>query len=564
MAVSGNGAGGVARKRSAGWREGLAAAIERREGQAYKWIVCGVTTMGSFMSLLDTTSVNIALPPIMANFGTDLETGQWVLTGYMLALAVVMPTTGYLAERLGSKRQYLLVLTAFTVCSLLCGLAWSIESLIFFRILEGLAGGMLQPLGMSIVLGVIRVEERGEFMGVLALPTLLAPILGPTLGGYLTQQISWRAIFTMNVPIGIIAVFCAFVVLPYEAPRHNLTFDRIGFLLSTAGFATTLLGFANGPHEGWTSPIVVGLLSCGLSCLAIWVIYEINVKDPLLDLRLFANPVYSASVGMMFIMMLSLFGFTFLMPIFLQRIRGLDPLQAGLIIFPQALASFVSMNVSGRLYNRLGPRPLIMIGLSILSLATWRMSYIDIDTSDLTITAILLVRGFSMGFLMMPLQTTALNAVPRERMARGTALTNVSQRLFGSFVTALLATIIQTRETFHYNVLSERVTAASLPATQFLDKLQSQFIHMGMTTAQAHRTALQALSRETSQMAGVLSFEDAFRFMFFACLTGFVLGQLIPRMKEVHRVALTSGQAIRPAAPAAEPAPAAAAAAADD
>lgn len=512
-------------------------ALEAKDGQAYKWLVCAATTIGAFMSLLDTTAVNIALPPIMMNFGTDVETGQWVLTAYMLAMAVVMPTTGYLAERLGSKRLYLLVLAGFTTASLLCGLAWSIESLIVFRTLQGLSGGMLQPLGMSIVLQVIRVEERGNFMAVLALPTLLAPILGPTAGGYLVDAISWRTIFMMNVPIGAVAIFACLIILRETPLRRNLTFDALGFLLSSLGFSTTLLGFAYGPDNGWTSTEVVSLLGCGLACLVLWVIAELRARDPMLDLRLFANRVYTVSVFGMWLLMLGLFSFGFVMSIFLQQVRQLDPFQAGLILFPQAIFSFISMNVAGKLYNRLGPRPLILVGFSLLSLATWLMTSLSVDTSDRAITLIMIVRGFSMGFLMMPLQTTALNAVPRERMARGTALTNVSQRVVSSFATALLATVLQQRENFHYAILTERVTAAPGAATAFLLRAQQDFLHMGMSAAQAQRATLAVLSRQAHQAAAALAFDDAFRVMFGCCLLGFVLVVLIPGREQVQRVA---------------------------
>lgn len=494
-------------------RTGLRAALATKEGQTYKWIALAVTSIGPFMALLDTTAINIALPPIMTSFATDVRTAQWILTGYLLALAVIIPATGYVAERLGYKQLFLLVLGLFTASSLLCGLAWSIHSLIAFRVLQGLGGGMLQPLSTSIVLQVIRAEERAEFMAVLGLPALLAPILGPTVGGYLVERIGWRVIFTMNIPVGLLATVLCWAVLRDYPRRRELTFDWRGFVLSAVAFSSLLLGFSNGADLGWTAPMVAVPLALGACALAAWIWVELTQADPLLDLRLFAKPVFLTSTGVIFTLMLSLFGFTFLMPIFLERVRGLGPMEAGLIIFPQALASFPTMNVAGKLYKRTGPRPLALLGLSLLALATWLMSRVTVATSDHAITGIMVLRGVAMGLVASSLQTAALTVVSRARAARGTALMNVSQRLFGSFATALLATIIHTGEASH------RVALAQASGTS-------------------------QLSAQLQETAAVLAFNDAFRFMFAICLLGLGIALFIPTGEKLRRAAQEAERAV--------------------
>ena len=272
-------------------------AAGREGGFDQRWLALSVTTIGSFMSILDSTIVNIALPSVMKDFHANLEDGQLVLTIYLLALAVVIPLSGFLAERVGLKRMYMITLACFTLGSALCGSAWNLDSLVGFRALQGLGGGMLQPLGMALVFTLITPIERGYFMGLLGLPMLLGPILGPTLGGYLVQYSSWRFIFYINLPIGLLNLVLAWWLLKERPRRADARLDLRGFGLSLLAFPAILLGLSEGEQLGWTSPLVLGLLGGGVVALGAFIVAELKHHQPLLQLKLFAHPIFSLAMA---------------------------------------------------------------------------------------------------------------------------------------------------------------------------------------------------------------------------------------------------------------------------
>ncbi|HLZ07810.1 MAG TPA: DHA2 family efflux MFS transporter permease subunit, partial [Chloroflexota bacterium] len=300
----------------------------------HKWWVLGIVVMGTFMSILDSTVVNIALPKLIAVFSTDVHGAQWVLTSYLLALAVVIPMTGYLQEKYGGKRIYMITITLFTMASALCGFAWSLNAMIFFRVLQGLGGGLIMPLGMSLLLREFRPEERGTALGIFGIPLMLGPAIGPTLGGYLVQYVDWRFIFFINIPIGIFAVFAASRVLR-ETPRQNAgKLDVWGVALVALGSASLLFGIGNGPADGWNSPSVIGEIALGICSLVAFVVVELRTAQPLLELRLFKSYNFSLSVFVTLIVQVALFGAIFLLPLFLQNLRGMGAMETGMMLIP--------------------------------------------------------------------------------------------------------------------------------------------------------------------------------------------------------------------------------------
>ncbi len=447
-----------------------------------RWLVLTVTSIGSFMSLLDSTIVNIALPSILRGFKADLDSGQLVLTVYLLALAVVIPISGFLAERVGMKRLYLLTLVLFTAGSALCGLAWNLQSLIFFRLLQGLGGGMLQPLGMAIVFTQITPLERGRFMGVLGLPMLLAPILGPTVGGYLVEYSSWRMIFLINLPIGAINVLLAIRLLSETPIRSDARLDFKGFGLALVAFPCILLGFSEGETSGWTSPFVLGMFAAGLGALAAFVRVEMVHREPLLHVRLFERPMFALAMVINFVTQFSLFGLQFLLPLFLQTARGMTPAMTGLVMFPSGIASFVSMNAGGRLYNRLGPRKLVASGLVVLLVATVLLQGLSAQTNVLEIVGLFSLRGVAMGFCMMPVQTAAYNSIPQELMTRATAMVNMLFRIFGSMSTAILTTILAVSLTERGAPAGASITEGTAPLNFMVDAFHDAFLGMSLLT----------------------------------------------------------------------------------
>lgn len=507
---------------SAGLAVTAAASATRQRGLSYRWIVLLVTIIGLFMSILDQTVVNVALPHIIAVFNADVHSVQLVATGYALALAIVIPATGYLQDTFGAKRMWLLSLAAFTLGSAMCGLSWNTESLIVFRVLQGLGGGMLSPMAMAMIYQVVPVQERGTTMGILGIPLLVAPAIGPTLGGWLVEYVDWRLIFIINVPVGAAGLFLAITLLREFPTKPNLKFDLAGFLTAAIAFSCSLVALSNGPTDGWTAPYIVALLFTSALFFIAWIVVELRVPDPLLDLRLFKDFVFSMGVVVLFVVTVALFGATFLLPLFLQEIRGLGAMETGLLLLPQGLAAALAMPIGGRLFDRVGARPLLVFGLLLLAGATYMLINLDVTTPNGTLLIALVLRGLSMGFTFMPLQTAIMNRVPLEKINRGSSLTSAVRQLFASFGIAIVTTVLTNRESFHASMLSQRMTPA-LPAVQtIMGAARELALLHGWTAAQARQVLVTILSGEVQLRAAVLGFDDAFLVLMVLCLIAII------------------------------------------
>jgi EmrB/QacA subfamily drug resistance transporter len=488
-----------------------------------------VISLGAFMAILDTTIVNVALPRIIQVFQSNVSTGQLILAGYMLALAVVVPASGYLSDRFGTKRTYLVTILLFTVGSALCGLAPSIEGLIVFRVIQGLGGGMLMPLGMSLLFRVAPPSQRGTLMGAFGLPLLVAPMVGPTLGGYLVQYVDWRPIFTLNVPVGILALIAGMVILRETPTREGARFDWAGFILSATAFSCAMLAMEQAPHDGWSSPNVVILLAIAATAFPCWIVVELAQEQPLLDLTILTNRTYFLGTCINFVTTTGMFSAMFLLPLFLQNVRGLGALDTGLLLFPQAIAASMSMQVSGRLLDRFGPRLVVIPGLMVMSVATWLLSGLDLNTPDNTIRAVLFLRGLSMGMVMMPTTAVSMDTIPPHLISRATALTNVLRQLFSAFGTGMFATVLTFREQFHHANLIQDVTATNVAAVRVLTATQTAMLERGMSDAAALVAGLNALLRQVEQVAKVRSFDDCFLIATTIALCGLVPACMLKR-----------------------------------
>jgi EmrB/QacA subfamily drug resistance transporter len=394
------------------------------------------------MSILDTNIINIALPSILKDFDSSLQNGQLVITSYVMALAVVIPVSGFLGERIGMKRLYMITLACFTVGSALCGLAWNVQSLIFFRVLQGLGGGMLQPVGMAIVFTMIAPIERPRFIALLGIPNLLAPLLGPSFGGYLVEFANWRLVFLINVPIGLVDIFLAYHLLKETPVRTGTRMDFRGFAYAALAFPCLLLAMSRGSEYGWDSPSALVLFAVGAVALAAFIRHELTDPDPMLRLRLFSIPMFRLSLIIQWIGIFSLFGLNVVIPLYLQRVHGLGAAAAGRVLLPMGIVAFATLNLSGSLYNRLGPRPIVMCGLGVLSATTFLWSRVTPGTSTLILTLLVAARGLGQGMFGQMVQVVSYNSVPEGELPRATALVNVCQRLATAFSTAILTTVL--------------------------------------------------------------------------------------------------------------------------
>jgi EmrB/QacA subfamily drug resistance transporter len=491
-------------------------------GLAYHWQALIVIVLGSFMVVLDTTIVNVALPRVIQVFGTNVNEGQLVLTGYMLALAVIMPATGYAADTFGAKRVYLIVIGLFTVGSALCGLAPNIEGLILFRVIQGLGGGMVMPLGMSILFQVAPPAQRGAIMGIFGLPLLVAPVIGPTLGGYLVEYVDWRPIFTLNIPVGILAFIAGTVILRETPTHHSTRFDWAGFILSSIGFSAAMLALEKAPEDGWGSLNVIVMLLIAAAAIPCWIVVELSQEQPLLDLSVLRDRTYLVATLVTFVTTIAMYSSLFLLPLFLQNVRGLGAMETGMLLLPQALAAAVMMPIAGRLLDRFGPRPLVIPGLLALAYATWLLVKLDPSTPDSSIRIVLLLRGFAMGIMMMPVMTVAMDTIPPHQISRASALSNVLRQLFGAFSTAVFASILLDRQQFHTAALSATISPENIAALSVLSAAKVQMLQQGLSEMAANAVGLMALSRQVGLAAAVRGFDDCFYLATFVTLAGLI------------------------------------------
>jgi DHA2 family multidrug resistance protein len=436
-----------------------------------------------------------------------------VLTAYILTLGVVTPTSAFFSDRWGIKRFYIISLVLFTVGSALCGLAWSLPTLIFFRILQGIGGAALFPMSITLLFREFPPHERGTAMGLFGIPALLAPAIGPTLGGYLVTSVDWQLIFYINVPVGIIAVILASVFLRESRPEAHLSFDVLGFVFAALGLAMVLYGLSDASTDGWGSSKILGLLIGGSLVLVMFVVTEIIIANrggqPLLDLRLFTNGPFRASNIANLFVVFSLFGGLFLFPIYLQNLRGLSAFQSGLLLLPQALASMVSVVAGGRLVDRIGVRAVMIPGLLALAIVNWQLAFITLYTPFWWLQFMLIVRGLAFGLVVQPLTVAALSEIPPRQLNQASSINTVVRSVSSSLGIAILATLVQTQSKIHYTHLAEQVTATS-PLGQLVSGLQAAFVARGADTLTARITALQLIARFVQRQAYMLAIQDAF------------------------------------------------------
>ncbi len=411
---------------------------------AYVWRISIVVILGAIMSILDTTIVNVAL----ATLGRDLHAGisqiQWVVTGYMLSLAAVIPVSGWAAERFGAKQVYLVSLALFTAASALCGLADSSTQLIIFRVLQGVGGGMILPVSQLMMAQAAGPERMGRVMSIVAVPAMLAPILGPTIGGLIVDNISWRWIFYVNVPIGIIAVIAAWRTLPRVEPKRTHALDVRGLILMSTGLPILTYGLAEiGSTGSFTSPKVVVSIVLGLALIAAFAIHALRVRYPLLDLRLYRRPTFSSASLAMFCLGAALFGGMILLPLYWQTVRHETVFDTGLLTAPQGLGMALIMPLAGRLTDRYGGGPLALFGVTVTAIMTIPFGFVGAHTSVAWLSGAMFARGVGIGFAFMPAMAAAFASLDRSELPQATPQLNVLQRVGGSLGTALLAVILQ-------------------------------------------------------------------------------------------------------------------------
>jgi EmrB/QacA subfamily drug resistance transporter len=436
----------------------------------YKYIVALVGVFSIFMELLDTTIINVAIPTLQREFEVDQPSViQWVITGYLLSLAVFIPISGWAGDRFGTKRVFMFALTVFTTSSLLCALSWNVESMIGFRVLQGVGGGMLSPVAFSMVWRAFPPEERSKAAGIMVVPAAAAPASGPVVGGFLVEYVSWHWIFLVNLPIGIAALLISYFYLREHTEPNPGRFDPVGFALSGSGLASVLYGLSRAGEHGFGDAQTIGFGIAGLALIAAFVLAELRIKQPMLDVRIFTNRLFRACNLAWLVTMFGGSSMIFLLTLQLQLGRGLSALEAGLTTFVMAIGVMMTAQPASRIYRKVGPQRMIGAGLAVCAAVTIVLYWVDFGTNLWLIRLIMLTRGIGFGFVLVPLQAATYAQISPSETGRATALYNATSQVASSLGVAVAA-----------SYLTSRFTANAGTPDGALTSFQESFLLMGI------------------------------------------------------------------------------------
>jgi len=516
---------------------------EKPKGLEQKWKVLIAVMFGIFMIILDATVVNVAFPTLRREFGASLADTQWVISVYVLSLGVTTPVSGYLADRFGIKRVYLVGLSLFVFGSFLCGIAQSLGWLIVARAVQGFGGGIAQPLGPAQLYRAFPPKEQGTALGYFGIVLVFAPALGPILGGWLVDQNIWRVIFFINIPIGILGVFLGSrFLLDYQVERRPV-FDPLGLITAVIGFGSVLYAASIAEANGWSGSNTLTFFGIGVVALIAWAIIELYVaKEPMLNLRLFTNGIFLNAALVGYVATVALFGAEFLMPVYLQAFRGYTALQSGLILLGVAITSGIATPLAGRIYDKIGPRMNLIVGFFLLCINTWQLSKIEADTPISYIFLLLMLRGLAVGLTLQTSFVAALSSIPLNNLPRGSSLLNSTRFVVQAVSVAALATIFssaipadlraqqdqmqdaQTSSADHFGV-------CGTPGVQADDNLPPGVgaTLAGLPAAQSGAAKAKILS--TLKLvcdSSIKGFENAYNLTFYAAIGALIVGAFLP------------------------------------
>jgi len=477
------------------------------------WIIAISVMLSTFMEVLDTTVVNVSLPHIAGNLSATVDEATWALTSYLVANAIILPITGWLANYLGRKRLLIFATSGFTIASFLCGLAPNLAFLIFFRVVQGACGGALQPISQAVLLESFPPEDRGKAMGFWGLGIVVAPMLGPVLGGWLTDSYSWRWVFYINVPVGIASVIMTqlFIFDPAYIRRTTARIDYWGIGMLAVGVACLQVVLDKGQEADWFAAHWITVLAViAFAALVALVIYELKAAHPVIDLRVFLVRTYSTGVFLMAVLGIVLYGSLVILPIMLQTLLGYPALQAGIALFPRGLGSFITMPLVGAFMSRVDPRKLLVGGILGGSASLFLLGRINLSVGYWDIFWPQFLQGVALACLFVPLTMITMDPIRREAMGNATSIFNLMRNLGGSIGIAAVTTLVARHEQANQNNLAGDVSGGTVRVQAILQALRSWFIYRGADAATSSRRAYDALFGMVRQQAAMLSFNQVF------------------------------------------------------
>ena len=485
------------------------------------WLIAASVMLATFMEVLDTSVANVALPHIAGNLSASTEESTWVLTSYLISNAIILPATNWLGHYVGRKRFLIVCIGIFTLSSAICGAASSLGMLLVARIMQGAGGGALQPIAQAVLLESFPQERRGSAMAVYGMGIVVAPIIGPTLGGWITDNYSWRWIFYINVPIGILAAFMANMFVedpPYIKGQRPGRIDYIGFGLMAVGLATLQIVLDKGQEDDWfSSSFITKMAIIAVVCLVGFIIWELRTKEPIVNLRVLGNRNFAVGIVLITAMGVVLYGTIALLPLFLQTLMGYPALQSGLAVSPRGIGAIVSMIVVGRVVNRIDGRYLIMLGFAIVGLSSYMLADINLEISISSIVWPQIIAGLAMGFVFVPLTVMTTGTLSNEQIGNATGIFNLMRNVGGSFGIAAVTTMLARSAQVHQAVMVSHLTPYD-PSFQERVRQLAGALGAGENLMLAQEQAYGAIYQTLVRQANLLAYIDNFRFLAFMCL----------------------------------------------
>lgn len=498
------------------WRGGLAITPDRA---SYKWWLAATVMLSGFLVVVSGATMNVALPPIMTAFGLNLDQAQWIITAYMIAGAVLIPTVGWLGNVLGNRTLFLLSLLVFLGSSILCGLAWSGPTLILFRVLQGIGGGPITPMAMVFLNEAFPPHQRGLAMGLYGMASVLGPAVGPVIGGYVTEYLNWRMVFYVNLMPGVLCLGLVLLVIPNTREAVKRSLDWAGLLTLVVFLVSLLIALTQGQREGWDAPYIQRLLVVAGGAFVTFLVLECTRQEPLVELRLYKNLAFSMVSLAILLNAMNFWSTNFLQTILLQRLMDYTPAQAGYVMMPGALMTAFTTLWAGRLADKLDRRCVVLFGLGLFALASYWFSFLSLERPMSWVMWMIIGRYVSIGFIFTPMNAASMMLLPLDKVRMGAGLINLLQQGIGGTVgLAMMTTLLERRTTSHASMLEQQQAFSPVAWEEILAPVRDEVQRTGEVGALGDVQALALLRQHLEQQATVAAYQDCFVLVAMLCI----------------------------------------------
>ncbi|EJS73455.1 MFS transporter [Bacillus cereus] len=499
--------------------------------------VVTVLILGMFISILNQTIINVALPPLMNEFNVSTSTAQWLITGFMLVNGILVPISAFLVSRFTYRKLFVAAMLFFTVGSIICATSGNFTMMMTGRIIQAVGAGILMPVGMNIFMTLFPPHKRGAAMGLLGVAMILAPAIGPTITGWVIENYSWNLMFYGMFVIGLIITFLSLKFFTLAQPVSKTKLDVFGVISSSIGLGSLLYGFSEAGNNGWTSAEVIITLIIGVIGLAVFIWRELTTDNKMLDLQVFKYPTFTFTLVINAIVTMALFGGMLLLPVYLQNIRGFTPMESGLLLLPGSLIMGIMGPVAGKLFDKYGIRPLAIVGLAITTFATYKFTTLSMDTPYIVIMTDYIIRSIGMSFIMMPIMTAGMNALPMKLISHGTATQNTSRQVAGSIGTAILITLMTQQTTAHVADYGNMLTTSNPILVDKVHGMGQSLAALAGSAQAGDAMSTQLLFGQISKLSAINGINDAFLIATILAGIAWVLSFFLPSGNKRNRKA---------------------------